>query len=627
VKNGKKEFIQEKKFKNHIARTIINSCILTGLTSQLTFFSCRIKNEMRKEIMRNKETGKLKREIKIGIAVIGLIVAGITIPTIVFLQLRNLESAAPILMFNSPVNTTYTEATQLVNITASDSDGIDTIWYSWNGTNVTYTSPVNVTFPEGTHVIRAWANDTGGNVGSTSIIFTIIVMSHPFRSTWDTTLTSAGSSVNNHVKLPLESSGTYYFYVTWGDGTNDTITPLSQAKLTHAYATPGVYNISIYGTIIGWRFNNGGDRLKLLEISEWGNLRLGNSGGYFYGCSNLNFTATDALNLTGTTNLTSAFRGCTNLGSTGNMSAWNTSSVTDMSLMFSGASSFNQSIGSWDVSSVTNMEGMFNYASSFNQPIGSWDVSSVTDMSYMFIDASAFNQSIGSWDVSSVTNMAGMFFEASAFNQPIGSWNTSRVTDMSDMFYYASSFNQSIGSWDVSSVTDMEGMFKSALAFNQPIGSWDVSSVTDMGRMFYWATAFNQDIGSWDVSSVTNMEGMFSHASSFNQPIGSWDVSHVSDMSSMFAGASAFNQSIGSWDVSSVTTMSCMFSGASSFNQDISSWDVSSVTYMFAMFSGASSFNQPIGSWNIFLQPANRLVEYIQRDLYERYVLRRDRIR
>ena len=274
--------------------------------------------------------------------------------------------------------------------------------------------------------------------------------------------------------------------------------------------------------------------------------------------------------------------------------SWNTSSVTNMSIMFA-VSSFNQNIGSWDTSSVTDMYAMFA-ASQFNQDIGSWNTSSVTNMSEMFA-VSSFNQNIGSWNTSSVTNMSGMFY-GPVFNQDIGSWNTSSVTNMREMFTHNSAFNQNIGSWNTSSVTDMNFMFSEATSFNQDIGSWNTSSVTGMDFMFSSATSFNQDIGSWNTSSVTSMSAMFSNATSFNQDIGSWNTSSVTNMSAMFSSAASFNQDIGSWNTSSVTLMYYMFSGATSFNQDIGSWNTSSVTRMNSMFSSATSFNQDIRGWD-----------------------------
>ena len=408
-----------------------------------------------------------------------------------------------------------------------------------------------------------------------------------------------GSSDSNQVQLPLELTGTYDFKVDWGDENITTIKIWNEANVTHTYSSEGVYTINITGTIVGWQFYNGGDRLKILEIQQWGSLRLGNSGYYFHGCSNLNLTATDNLDLTGTTNLNEAFRACTNLGNNGDIDGWNVSSVTNMLIMFAQASSFNQPLDSWKVSSVTSMYGMFYDASSFNQSIDNWNVSSVTNMVSMFSGASSFNQSIDSWNVSSVTNMGSMFAQASAFNQPIGSWNVSSVTNMVAMFYQAFSFNQPIDSWDVSSVTTMGTMFWEASSFNQPINSWNVSSVTDMGSIFALASSFNQPIDNWNVSSVTDMDHIFYQASSFNKSIDNWDVSSATTMRSMFSQASSFNQPIGSWDVSSVINMGGTFQRASAFNQPIDSWNVSRVIGMWGMFEQASMFNQPIGSWDV----------------------------
>ncbi|KKN22815.1 hypothetical protein LCGC14_0911250 [marine sediment metagenome] len=532
-----------------------------------------------------------------------------------------IDTAAPTVEILSPTNTTYYVATQLLQITATDNIEIDKIWYNWEGTNVTYTSALDITFNEGANTIYAWANDSAGNVCAASVTFVISLSN--YTSVWDTTKTSTGSSNNYQVKLPLISGGNYNFIVDWGDETNDTITIWNQPEVTHTYASQGVYTLKISGILFGWRFYNGGDRLKLLEIKQWGNLRLGNLGNYFDGCSNLNITANDVLDLTGTTTLNYAFSSCSTIDEIEGMNEWDTSSVTNMRYMFYRAYAFNQNISNWDVSSVTNMRYMFYYAYAFNQNISNWDVSSVTYMSYMFYGASAFNQNIGMWNVSSVTDMNYMFRSASAFNQPIGNWDVSSVTTMSYMFYFASTFNQSIGNWDVSSVTNMRYMFYYASAFNQSIGNWDVSSVTYMSYMFYGASDFNQNIGmwnvssvtdmnsmfadstfnqpidNWDVSSVTNMYSMFIYAYAFNQNIGNWDVSSVINMANMFYDAYAFNQLIGNWDVSRVRDMSYMFRYASAFNYSIGNWDVSSVTTMEWMFYGASAFNQNIGTWNV----------------------------
>lgn|GEM_PF-5013925 len=164
-----------------------------------------------------------------------------------------------------------------------------------------------------------------------------------------------------------------------------------------------------------------------------------------------------------------------------------------------------QEIINADTSSITDMSGLFSWNSTFNLDISGWDTSSVTTMYYMFNGASAFNQNIGDWNTSSVTNMAEMFWDASSFNQDIGSWDTSSVTTMNQMFKNSTSFNQNISSWDTSSVTDMYYMFVYAPIFNQDISSWDTSSVTEMEGLFYGAAAFtNQDLSSWVVTNVTN---------------------------------------------------------------------------------------------------------------------------
>jgi len=87
-----------------------------------------------------------------------------------------------------------------------------------------------------------------------------------FITVWNTTEISSGSSDSNQVKLPLQFSGMYNFLVDWGDESNETITVWNQIDVTHNYTSEGIYTINITGTIMGWQFDYGGDRLKILEI-------------------------------------------------------------------------------------------------------------------------------------------------------------------------------------------------------------------------------------------------------------------------------------------------------------------------------------------------------------------------
>ena len=395
---------------------------------------------------------------------------------------------------------------------------------------------------------------------------------HEFVFTWTT------STPNERVEIPIfeGQSADYAYNIEWGDSGPAFVGQVGRAS--HVYVTQGEYQVRISGNFPRIYFKDSPHINQLISIDQWGEIPWTSMAGAFDGATNLAGQATDTPNL---------------------------SNVTDMSNMFSNASSFNQAIGDWDVSNVTNMSNMFfeassfNNASSFNQAIGDWDVSKVTNMSDMFSNASSFNNAIGDWDVSKVTDMSNMFSNARAFNQAIGDWDVSNVPDMSGMFSNARSFNQAIGEWDVSNFTDMSGMFSNAHSFNQAIGEWDVGNVTNMSDMFFEATSFNQAIGEWDVGNVTDMTQMFFEARAFNQDIGDWDVSNVIDTKLMFVNAPSFNQDIGKWDVSSVTNMTNMFSGAHAFNQDIGGWDVSSVTSMGGMFGGATAFDQDLGDWDV----------------------------
>ena len=123
------------------------------------------------------------------------------------------------------------------------------------------------------------------NLSTNSGIITVQALPTDFVSVWDTRLTSTGSSTANQIKLPLVSGGSYDFTVDWGDSNSSSIDAYDHADVTHTYGSEGEYTLVITGTLTGWQFNNDGDKLKIIEISQWGNMGLGDTGSYFYGCS------------------------------------------------------------------------------------------------------------------------------------------------------------------------------------------------------------------------------------------------------------------------------------------------------------------------------------------------------
>ena len=280
--------------------------------------------------------------------------------------------------------------------------------------------------------------DLGGATPPPSFSFTI-----------DTTSTEAGSSAANQYRLPLMSTGTYDFYVNWGDGTlGDQITTWNQSEVTHTYASSGTYTISIQAVSlsggtpsvdhISWASQDGttlsaaNDRLKVQDITAWGNAVIYLNEYVFSTCNNLNITTTAEPTFGSRVLRSDTFNDCSSLA--GDISSWGTQAVItgDASIFYQNGGqnpnvNFNAKLtGSLFVS--------FSGASNFNSSLSSWDVSSVTSLSRTFQNASSFNQNISTWDVSSVSNLSNTFNGAAAFNQDLSNWSVGNVTTASDMF-------------------------------------------------------------------------------------------------------------------------------------------------------------------------------------------------
>lgn len=228
------------------------------------------------------------------------------------------------------------------------------------------------------------------------------------------------------------------------------------------------------------------DRSELIELSQWGDSKWNtNMAGGFYDCGNLKITATDVPNFTGVTDMSNMFLSCYSITSIPNINQWDTSSVTNMSRMFSNAQNFNGDLSGWDTSAVTNMYGMFSNTQNFNGDLSGWNTSAVTNMQAMFNYATKFNSDISKWNTGKVNDMSYMFAGANAFNQDISNWNVANVY-LYSMFNGAGSFNQNLGKWklgyyiSMSSMLDNSGM--DCINYGRTLYGWSSQS-TGVGNL------------------------------------------------------------------------------------------------------------------------------------------------
>jgi surface protein len=191
-----------------------------------------------------------------------------------------------------------------------------------------------------------------------------------FVSTWDTT---KGGSASDTIVFSLIPAGNYSGTIDWGDGNTSV---LSYANRTHIYSAPGIYTITLTGTIEGFFAQSGDGRFKLIGISNWGTFTFLGSNS-FYRSENLICTATDTPNVS-TSNLSGTFRDCT---------------------------LFNGTLNDLDLVGVTIMTRFFADADNFNQPLDNWDTSTVLDMDLLLYNCDSFDQDISSWQISQVTNL------------------------------------------------------------------------------------------------------------------------------------------------------------------------------------------------------------------------------
>ena len=174
------------------------------------------------------------------------------------------------------------------------------------------------------------------------------------------------------------------------------------------------------------------------------------------------------------------------------LSALDTSQVTNMSDMFYGCSSLTSlDVSKFDTSKVTSMAYMFHRCSKLTSlDLRNFDTSKVTSMTYMFDGCSSLTSlDVSSFDTSNA-RIEGMFMDCSSLTDlNLNNFEISdSETQIDNMFAGCSSLTKlDLRSFDTSGVMAMRGLFHSCSKLTEIIVSskWVITRYTQTDNMFY----------------------------------------------------------------------------------------------------------------------------------------------
>lgn len=313
--------------------------------------------------------------------------------------------------------------------------------------------------------------------------------------------------------LPLPSGQTYDFYWTPYDGATPLhVTAYNDANATYDYGVHGTYNVSVGvnpgDKCGGWSFNNGGDKLKLTSIDQWGNVGFDYLFSAFYGCANLNSVTTSALTLPNA-NAGQFFRACTSLTFL-DLRNWDVSLATGFLRFTSGCTGLTSlNLNGWIMTNCTTISRMVEICTSLTSlDTGNWTFGSSMTNAAGFAEncylLTTFD--VTSWDMSNVTTLAAFVrrcFDLTTIN--VSGWDVGSVTTFAE---FASECNDlltlDVSSWDMSSATSTYRLARnctSLVTFDTDL--WDTSGITTCAEMCYNCTSLTSSFDNtlwWDRS-------------------------------------------------------------------------------------------------------------------------------
>ena len=142
----------------------------------------------------------------------------------------SVDTIPPIINLISPQNTTYSQSTIWLNVTANEP--VSEWWYSLNnGQNTTFTPNTTITANQGSNYLIVYANDTVGNMNSTSVYFTVEYP--PAYSLNSTNSTLAGTAVSHNLYWQDYEGLSGYIFSFWNGSDLINQTPFNVTAVSY----------------------------------------------------------------------------------------------------------------------------------------------------------------------------------------------------------------------------------------------------------------------------------------------------------------------------------------------------------------------------------------------------------
>lgn len=171
--------------------------------------------------------------------------------------------------------------------------------------------------------------------------------------------TAAGVKFSGSYKKVGENESTRVFFTDYAVPVEGAISNGTQID----FGATGIYELvisSVSGGSALFQFSGGanpcrGDRNRLVNVTQWGDVITFDQPGTFRACAQLDITASDTPVLSGS--MASMFQGCTSMVGTSAISNWNVQNVTSFQNFFLNVK-LNQSLGSWNLKNATDLTGI-----------------------------------------------------------------------------------------------------------------------------------------------------------------------------------------------------------------------------------------------------------------------------